>query len=137
MIGLAAVRISRLPPDREHPYGHRKFETIAVFALAALLAVLAFELVVRALTREVTEIATGRVELALMLGVLATPITSYNVCYTKLLRVLQERSREDRHGRRFAQWPDPGHRTDRLRHDDHHVFVGIADGSANDSYNFV
>jgi len=62
------------PADSQHPYGHRKFETIAVFALAALLAILAFELIVRALTREVTEIATGRVELALMLGVLTINI---------------------------------------------------------------
>jgi cation diffusion facilitator family transporter len=62
------------PADSRHPYGHRKFETIAVFALAALLAILAFELIVSAVTREVTEIATGGVELALMLGVLVTNI---------------------------------------------------------------
>jgi len=62
------------PADSQHPYGHRKFETIAVFALAALLAVLAFELIVRAVSREAATIATGPVELALMLGVLATNI---------------------------------------------------------------
>jgi len=62
------------PADSRHPYGHRKFETIAVFALAALLAILAFELIVHAVTREVTSIATGRVELVLMLGVLITNI---------------------------------------------------------------
>ena len=37
------VKVSSSPADREHPYGHRKFETLAVFFLAALLVVLALE----------------------------------------------------------------------------------------------
>ena len=64
------TRHSTKPADRGHPYGHRKFETLAVFVLASLLAVLAFELVLHALTRETTSISTGKLELALMLGVL-------------------------------------------------------------------
>ena len=74
VVAWFVTRHSVKPADPQHPYGHRKFETIAVFALAALLAILAFELVVHAMTREVTEIATGGVELALMLGVLSTNI---------------------------------------------------------------
>lgn len=64
------IRHSAKPADRKHPYGHRKFETVAVFALATLLAVLAFELVLHALTRETTEIVSSRVELGMMFGVL-------------------------------------------------------------------
>ena len=74
LVAWFVTRHSLKPADVRHPYGHRKFETIAVFALAALLAVLAFQLILQALTREVTEIATGGVELALMLGVLAVNI---------------------------------------------------------------
>ena len=74
IVAWFVTRHSVKPADSRHPYGHRKFETIAVFALAALLAILAFELIMRALTREVTEIATGPVELSLMLGVLAINI---------------------------------------------------------------
>ena len=37
IIGLVAVRISSQPPDREHPYGHRKFETLAALFIAAAL----------------------------------------------------------------------------------------------------
>lgn len=74
VVAWFVMQHSLKPADSQHPYGHRKFETIAVFALAALLAVLAFELVVRAVTREAAAIATGPVELALMLGVLATNI---------------------------------------------------------------
>lgn len=74
IVAWFVTRHSTKPADRKHPYGHRKFETLAVFALAALLAVLAFELVLHAITRETTEITTGGVELALMLGVLTINI---------------------------------------------------------------
>lgn len=68
------TRHSTKPADPEHPYGHRKFETVAVFALAALLAMLAFELALHAITGETTEVATGNWELGLMIGVLIVNI---------------------------------------------------------------
>jgi cation diffusion facilitator family transporter len=49
VVAWVVLRSSTAPPDRDHPYGHRKFETVAVFVLAALLTVLAFELIQRAL----------------------------------------------------------------------------------------
>ena len=74
IVAWLVTRHSAKPADTKHPYGHRKFETVAVFGLAALLAILAFELVVHAITRETTEITTGRLELGLMLGVLTINI---------------------------------------------------------------
>ena len=47
-LGRVATRLAGEPPDREHPYGHRKFETLAVFGLGTLLAVLALEMVLGA-----------------------------------------------------------------------------------------
>jgi cation diffusion facilitator family transporter len=44
IIGLLAVHISSQPPDEDHPYGHRKFETIAALFIAAALFVTAWEL---------------------------------------------------------------------------------------------
>ena len=35
-VAWIVVRWSTRPPDAEHPYGHRKFETVAVFLLAML-----------------------------------------------------------------------------------------------------
>ena len=70
IVAWFVTRHSLKPADSRHPYGHRKFETVAVFALAALLVILAFELAVHAITRETTEITTGILELGLMLGVL-------------------------------------------------------------------
>jgi cation diffusion facilitator family transporter len=65
------VRISSQPPDRHHPYGHRKFETLAVFVLATLLTVLGIELALGALRREAQPTAGDPWTLPLMLGVLA------------------------------------------------------------------
>jgi cation diffusion facilitator family transporter len=44
IIGIVAVRISSQPPDKEHPYGHRKFETLAALFIAAALFITAWEL---------------------------------------------------------------------------------------------
>ncbi|MDJ0976604.1 MAG: cation diffusion facilitator family transporter [Planctomycetota bacterium] len=71
VIAILIMRHSVKGPDDDHPYGHRKFETLAVFVLATLLTVLAFELCVRALTGESGEVATTGWALAVMLGVLA------------------------------------------------------------------
>src|SRR5205085_4288772 len=44
IIGLVGMRAARKPPDADHPYGHRKFETLAaagifVFMLLAVLEI--------------------------------------------------------------------------------------------------
>jgi cation diffusion facilitator family transporter len=44
IIGVIAVRISSQPPDKEHPYGHRKFETLAALFIATALFITAWEL---------------------------------------------------------------------------------------------
>ena len=64
------VRISAQPPDRHHPYGHRKFETLAVFVLATLLTVLGIELALGALRREAQPTLGDPWALPLMSGVL-------------------------------------------------------------------
>ena len=40
---LLGVRVARKPPDVDHPYGHRKFESIAAAAIAAFLLVVMIE----------------------------------------------------------------------------------------------
>ena len=74
VVAWVVVRISAKPPDRKHPYGHRKFEGLAVFILATLLAVLAFELAARALQREAAVPTMGPVALAVMLVVLVVNV---------------------------------------------------------------
>ena len=64
------VRYSAKPPDRNHPYGHRKFEGLAVFVLATLLVVLSFELALNALRRNETPPVASTLGLSVMLVVL-------------------------------------------------------------------
>ncbi|NNE85770.1 MAG: cation transporter [Alphaproteobacteria bacterium] len=74
IVAWIVVRHSAQPADRRHPYGHRKFETLAVFGLAALLTVLAFELALRAVRRETVEVSQNAWGLGIMLGVLCVNI---------------------------------------------------------------
>jgi len=74
IVAWIVLRISAKPPDRNHPYGHRKFEDLAVFMLATLLVVLAVELVVRAFGRDADLPVVSSVSFAVMLGVLAINI---------------------------------------------------------------
>ncbi len=51
VIGLFANRIAGKPPDEDHPYGHRRFETIAALAIGILLLITAAEIITSALER--------------------------------------------------------------------------------------
>jgi cation diffusion facilitator family transporter len=43
VVALVGVRVARKPPDADHPYGHRKFETMSAAAIAAFLLVVMIE----------------------------------------------------------------------------------------------
>ena len=44
IIGLVGLRAARKPPDADHPYGHRKFETLAAGAIFVFLIVAVMEI---------------------------------------------------------------------------------------------
>lgn len=44
VIGLIGVWIASRPPDRNHPYGHQKYETIAAMTIGVLLILAAYEI---------------------------------------------------------------------------------------------
>ncbi|NNG03107.1 MAG: cation transporter [Inquilinus sp.] len=73
-VAWIVIKVSSQPADREHPYGHRKFETLAVFGLATLLAVLAFELALHAIRREEATVVRDAWALGIMLGVLGVNV---------------------------------------------------------------
>ena len=74
-IAWFVIRQSCQPPDREHPYGHRKLETLAVFILASLLVVLSFELALHAINKEDSSVLNSSWGLGIMLVVLAINIS--------------------------------------------------------------
>jgi cation diffusion facilitator family transporter len=51
VLGLLAVRVAARPPDREHPYGHHKFETFGAAAVAMLLFLGCYEVAKQAIGR--------------------------------------------------------------------------------------
>lgn len=75
IVAWAIVKQAQKPADKEHPYGHHKFETLAVLGLAVLLSVLAFELAINAIRHVEKAPKTSSWELALMLGVLVVNIS--------------------------------------------------------------
>ena len=44
VVGLAGLSVATRPPDADHPYGYRKFETIAALSIAFLLFLTAWQL---------------------------------------------------------------------------------------------
>jgi cation diffusion facilitator family transporter len=44
VVGLVGISVARQPADEDHPYGHRKFETLAVLVIGGLLAMTAWEI---------------------------------------------------------------------------------------------
>jgi len=51
VIGLIAVAVARRPPDANHPYGHRKYETFAALGIAAMMFFGCWEILSAALER--------------------------------------------------------------------------------------
>ena len=43
VVGLVGVYAARRPPDEDHPYGHRKYETVAAIGVVGFLAVVMLE----------------------------------------------------------------------------------------------
>ena len=87
IIAWIVLHFSSLPADREHPYGHRKLETLAVFILASILVVLAFELALNTINKDYTQVVSSGLELLVMLCVLAINIvvTSWQHMWAKRL----------------------------------------------------
>lgn len=51
IVGLVGVRAARKPPDVDHPYGHRKYETLAAAAIVGILGFGVLELAQQAIER--------------------------------------------------------------------------------------
>ena len=51
LVALVALRVARQPPDTEHPYGHRKFETMASVGILVFLLLVVVQVLWAALDR--------------------------------------------------------------------------------------
>lgn len=73
IIGMVGLRASRKPPDEDHPYGHRKYETLAASGIFVFLLFVVIEVARAALDRltggHVPEV--GPLSFVVMIGTLA------------------------------------------------------------------
>jgi cation diffusion facilitator family transporter len=77
VLGLVTNRLSSPEPDRDHPYGHQKFEAIGAFCIAAFLGIACFEILKGVIDRLFTVAKPVRIdapELWLLLIVLGINI---------------------------------------------------------------
>lgn len=51
IIGLIGITIAAQPTDKDHPYGHRKYETFFSLAIAGLLFIISYELLENSIKR--------------------------------------------------------------------------------------
>ncbi len=56
VLGLVTNYFSSPEPDRDHPYGHQKFEAVGALGIAAFLGIACFEILQAALTRMFSEV---------------------------------------------------------------------------------
>jgi cation diffusion facilitator family transporter len=77
VLGLIASRFSSPQPDRDHPYGHQKFEALGALGVAAFLGIACFEILQGAIERlfqGLTPVNIVAPELLLLLIVLGVNI---------------------------------------------------------------
>jgi cation diffusion facilitator family transporter len=74
VIAWMAVKIAQTPADKNHPYGHQKFEQLAVFGLATLLCIVAFEVLLGAFERFGHVVEQSFIGLVILIGTLTLNI---------------------------------------------------------------
>lgn len=76
VVGLIGLAVAVRPPDPNHPYGHRRFETLTSLAIALFMLLALFEIVQRSIERlrhDVTPEVTA-ISFVVMLGTLIVNI---------------------------------------------------------------
>jgi cation diffusion facilitator family transporter len=59
IIGLIGITLARRPPDKDHPYGHKKYETLFSLAIAGMLFFVCFNLFSEGIKRLHSHAAPG------------------------------------------------------------------------------
>lgn len=77
VLGLVTNQIASPEPDRDHPYGHQKYEAVGALGIAAFLGIACFEILQGAVERLIQgggEVEMSAPALWIMLGVLGVNI---------------------------------------------------------------
>src|SRR4051794_31861806 len=72
VVGLVGIRVAGRPPDADHPYGHRKYETVAAAVLAVFLLLMFVEVLRNAFNHLSGRIAPNMISVASFVVMLGT-----------------------------------------------------------------
>jgi len=67
ILGLIGIYIASKPADRNHPYGHTKFETIATLGIGVLLSITAVQIIIGSYRRLFTGVVPDVTELSFII----------------------------------------------------------------------
>jgi cation diffusion facilitator family transporter len=104
IVALVGIRAARHPPDHNHPYGHRKFETLASAGIFFFLLLVLVEVLRTALARfqsggtpdiSTTSFVLMGVTLAINIGVVAYESSAARTLNSELLRADSHHTRSD------------------------------------------
>jgi len=79
IVALVGVYLASKPPDKEHPYGHKKIETLASLGISFLLFATCFELITNVIERVKYPI-TPEVTIISFAIMIVTMAINYGVC---------------------------------------------------------
>jgi cation diffusion facilitator family transporter len=74
VVGLIGIAVAARPPDLDHPYGHRKFETVAALAIGGLLLLAGYEIVRAAFERVASGAAADVTPLMVVIMAATVPV---------------------------------------------------------------
>lgn len=81
VIGLLGIYAASDPPDPDHPYGHRKYETVATFGIAALMLLAGWEILQDVFNRLSSGSRPVVTPQALLLILITLPLNIFVVAY--------------------------------------------------------
>lgn len=79
IVGLIGISLAAKPVDREHPYGHRKFETLAGLFIAGMLLFIGGKIIVEAVNRFLNPVSLN-IALENLMALIVTLAINIFVC---------------------------------------------------------
>ncbi len=83
IIGIVGIWAAARPRDQEHPYGHKKFETMATLGIAAILFVVAFNIIKEAFLRIAHPVVPNVTALSFLLMVITVGVNIFVMNYER------------------------------------------------------
>lgn len=82
VVGIVGVRAARQPPDADHPYGHRKYETVAAGLVTLFLLLVVIEVLRNAINHLTGRVAGGQISaMSFIVMIVTVAINMYVVSY--------------------------------------------------------